>query len=144
MGGRKELITYKKCPKIKTVVMEIIQEVGFNHIDVSRLEFLVSKNAKARAYARIYGLPRAIQVGHDLQPLYTIEFLCEKVSGLSQEEIAKVLIHELLHIPYTFKGGLRPHGRLVNNRKAKSIAKNIAPKLKKEVKNVLYDCCKSF
>ncbi len=116
-------------------------DIGLTYINTDNIEFVVSKKARARAYARIYGLPRAIQTAHELPALYTIEFICEKTIPLNSERIMMVLIHELLHIPYTTGGGLRPHGKLVNDRKAKSITRKIPFVLKHQLKEILEKCC---
>ncbi|MCD6301116.1 MAG: metallopeptidase, partial [Staphylothermus sp.] len=68
------------------------------------------------AYARIHGLPRIWIKALKIKPGYVIEVISENYDKLSIEEKIMILIHELLHIPRTFSGGLRPHGKYVNRR----------------------------
>ncbi len=84
-----------------------------SHIDPSRVYCVVSRGSSSRAYARIHGLSRAwtaVGVG----PAYLIEVVYERFARLTPRGRLRVLIHELLHIPYTFSGALRPHGALVS------------------------------
>ncbi len=48
--------------------------------------------------------------------MYIIEVIGEKYDRLDMVGKVKIIIHELLHIPKRFSGGLRPHGKYVNNR----------------------------
>lgn len=48
--------------------------------------------------------------------MYVIETLSENYDHLPIDDKIRVLIHELLHIPSRFSGGLRPHGKFVNRR----------------------------
>ena len=97
----------------------------FSHLDPSRIGCLRSRGSKSRAYARIYGLPRPFSEAFSLRPLYVIEVVSENFDDLALEAKIRVVVHELLHIPYTFSGGLRPHGRLVNGRRVNAIVKRV-------------------
>lgn len=44
---------------------------------------------------------------------YIVEVISEKFDRLNQEEQDKVLIHELMHIPFCFGGGFKHHGNWV-------------------------------
>jgi predicted metallopeptidase len=134
-------MVYHRCPQLSSFFDNIVSMLGLDHLLNSSIAFVVSKGSRSRAIARIYGLPRAIQEAHGLRPLYTIEFLCEKIDNLESMTFGTVFVHELLHIPSNSMGGLRPHGKLVNNRLAKKIAKRFPSKVWGEALNITRDCC---
>ncbi len=103
-------ITYD--PRATRAVELIAKTIGLDKVSEGNVRVVRSRNAKTRAYARIYGLPRPFQVGFNIPPLYVIEIVEENFSGLDCRGKIKVLIHELLHIPSTFSGSLRPHNSL--------------------------------
>ncbi|MEL9991538.1 MAG: putative metallopeptidase [Thermoproteus sp.] len=70
--------------------------------------YVVSSSSKSRAYARIWGVSRPLQEALGVGPLYVVELL-EPYWRLDCMEKAKVLAHELAHIPRTASGALRPH-----------------------------------
>ncbi len=108
-------IRYEKYDRACSVVREIIMELNLDHIIPDRIYCVRSYNAKTRAVARIYGLPKPWMTA-GLEPGYVIEFVSERFDKQNCHEKIKTIIHELLHIPSTFSGGLRPHGRIVNGR----------------------------
>jgi predicted metallopeptidase len=79
------------------------------HVNEFRLICMRSRNATASAYARIWNLPDIWQKALEVGTFYIIEVLAQHYDKLSEEEKEKVIIHELLHIPKTFSGALRPH-----------------------------------
>jgi len=87
----------------------------FPNIDIERVKIVVCKDCRSRALARIYALPSVWRFVLGLQPMYVIEVIEKNFDPLPPDEKVKVLIHELLHIPKSFSGGLRPHGRYVNS-----------------------------
>lgn len=96
---------------------EITVAIGLKHIDSARVSCIISKGSKARrAIARIHALGKAMQSGMQAEPFYTIELISEKFDRLSEEDKARTLIHELLHIPHSFGGGFRHHKLHVNSR----------------------------
>ncbi|MCE4606600.1 MAG: metallopeptidase [Desulfurococcales archaeon] len=118
-------IKYKKAPDVCCLAGRIISQGYFSHVKKDRIWCLSSWGAKTKAIARIHGLSSAwIAIG--LEPGYIIEVIGEKFYSLSFEEQVKTVIHELLHIPYTFSGGLRPHGRLVNSRRVNTIYRKLS------------------
>ncbi|MEM2226455.1 MAG: putative metallopeptidase [Candidatus Bathyarchaeia archaeon] len=112
------MIRYYPAPDIQERVKELVGSLGFDHIDVDRVICLRSRGSKAsRALARIHGLPRVWQRALASDPLYVIEVISERFDALGPDERDKVLIHELLHIPKGFGGGLRGHKKAINRKR---------------------------
>lgn len=104
-------ISYLPANDVKKLVEDVVSGLNMGHIKPDRVACIRSLGSSARrTIARIHGTPRIWQVAMQIQPLYIIEVLGEKFDKLSVEEREKVIIHELLHIPEGFKGGLRCHG----------------------------------
>lgn len=97
------------APDIQEKVNKIIQTLSLDYINSLRIICMRSKNSKANAYARIWNLPQIWQKALDIRTYYIIEVLSENFDNLPEEQKTKVLIHELIHIPKTFSGALRPH-----------------------------------
>lgn len=97
------------APDIQEKVNKIVQVLNLDYINSLRIICMRSKGSKANAYARIWNLPQIWQKALDIKTYYVIEVLSENFDGLDEEEKDKVLIHELIHIPKTFSGALRPH-----------------------------------
>jgi len=97
------------APDVEKAVSEIVDVLSYGHINEFRLICMRSRNATAHAYARIWNLPDIWQKALSVGTFYIIEVLSQHYDKLSEEEKEKVLIHELLHIPKTFSGALRPH-----------------------------------
>lgn len=105
---------WKNALDIHKRVVKLLDKLDFNYIKSSRLFCFRSFGSSSRARARIWSLPTVWQQALNVEPAYVIEVLSEKFDKLSSEEQSKILIHELLHIPKTFSGALRPHnGRYV-------------------------------
>lgn len=94
---------------IQQKVESILDVLDMRHIIGARIICMRSKNSKANAYARIWSLPAIWRKALELNPFYILEVLSEKFDSLNEEEKTKVLIHELMHIPKKFSGGLVPH-----------------------------------
>jgi predicted metallopeptidase len=97
------------APDIQEKVNKIIHVLNLDYINSLRIICMRSKGSKANAYARIWNLPQIWQKALDIKTYYVIEVLSENFDGLDEEHKDKVLIHELIHIPKTFSGALRPH-----------------------------------
>jgi len=133
----------RKCD-LNTVLGDIAELPEFSFIYPERVSVVVSHGSRSKACARIFGLPREIQIGFGIPPLYLIEFVCENLRHLSPERLTTVLIHELLHISPKFSGGLRPHGKTVNDRVAEKIAKRLDSKVGETLYLELKRCCREI
>ncbi len=110
------MIKYYEAEDICCLLKILVKVLNdyFKYIDLDRIKCFRSKGSKSSAYARIHGLPRIWVKALNTRPYYIIEVLSENFDELSIEDKIYVIIHELLHIPYSFSGGLRPHGSIVN------------------------------
>ena len=90
-------------------ILNVLESVYFSHIVADNIICMGSIDSKARAYARIWSLPRIWQAGLGVEPHYIIEVLSQFFDKQSDDDKTRTLIHELLHIPKTFSGALVPH-----------------------------------
>ncbi len=100
---------FEAADDVQKLITKLIQKLDFAHMKADSIHAVRSYGSKARAYARIWGLPRIFQVAAGYKPTYVIEVLSKYYDKLPDEEKTKVLIHELLHIPRTFSGALKSH-----------------------------------
>ncbi len=116
------MIQYLFAEDIDLRVKEIIQRLKMTYIDPTRVICLRSKGSKSkRVIARCHGLSRIMQVALRQEPHYTIEILSENFDRLSLEDQTKVLIHEILHIPHSFRGGFRTHNPYITKAKVQKL-----------------------
>ena len=88
------MIEYFPAPEIKEKLNEIIELLRFDHVQSSSLYCVRSRGSKARrTIARIHG----------------------RYDYLSPEDQDRTLVHELMHIPHSFKGGFRHHKNYVTD-----------------------------
>ncbi|MFH1447288.1 MAG: putative metallopeptidase, partial [Candidatus Micrarchaeota archaeon] len=115
------MVKFELAPDVQQIAEDtLLPYVDFPHINSYRLIYMRSKGSKARAYARIWSMPRIWQEALEIKAYYIIEVLSEYFDGLNQIEKEKVVLHELLHIPKTFSGALVPHtcfGRKINEKR---------------------------
>lgn len=100
---------WQKDGKLQRDLNKLVRSLGFNHVDSGKVYAYRTYGSKARAYARIWAFPKIFQEVLNVKPSYVIEVLSERFDKLSDDNKAKVLIHELLHIPKNFSGALLPH-----------------------------------
>ena len=100
---------WQKAKDVQQQIKDILSKTSLQHINFSRVFVFRSFGSKARAFARIWALPRVWQQALKTKPGYCIEVLAEKFDKLPHEKQVKILIHELLHIPKTFSGALVQH-----------------------------------
>lgn len=122
---------FEKAADVEAMAREIIPYIGLPHINEHRLLFMRSRGSSARAYARIWAMPRIWQEALEIKAYYVIEVLSEHFDSLPYEEKQKVIIHELLHIPKTFSGALVPHtcfGHKINEKRVNEIYRKMLEK----------------
>lgn len=128
---RKSLrVEWLDAPDIKKRTYELIKKLDLEWLSYGRIFFFRSKESKARAYARTWGLPKIWQMALNVEPAYIVEVLSEHFDKLPKRKQDEVLLHELSHIPRNFSGSLTPHTRSGTN--------NFHGKLKELLKRLEY------
>jgi len=113
---------YERAPDVSELLSRIIDKLGFSHIPKSRVYCYRSYGSKARnTIARVHSLPSIWQQALSEPAYYAIEVLAEQYDSLPFEEKEKTLIHELLHIPNSFRGGFRHHKNWVTKRRVEAL-----------------------
>jgi predicted metallopeptidase len=126
------MVTFELAPDVKEMAEEILPFLDFPHVNSYRIIYMRSRGSKAKAYARIWNMPRIWQQALEIKPYYIIEVLSEYFDQLDEERKQKVVIHELLHIPKTFSGALVPHtcfGKRINERRVSEIHSRMIEKM---------------
>ena len=121
-----------KATDVQDKIEEIIRILELDHIIYPRIICMRSHDAKANAYARIWSLPAIWREALEISPFYVIEVLSQHYDPLDEVEKTKTLIHELLHIPKKFSGGLVPHknrGVCIDNKEVERLYKVYKQKL---------------
>ena len=100
---------WEKAPEVKKKIIDILKTISLPHVTSKRIYTYRSFGSQSRSYARIWSFPKIFQDALHIEPAYVIEVLAKYYDKLPPDEQAKVLIHELLHIPKNFSGALLPH-----------------------------------
>lgn len=108
---KKGKVDWQSAPDVKGEIDRLIEVLDLNWLNKDKIICYRSENSRARAYARIWGLPRLWQMALEASPTYCLEVLSENFDRLSDDKKIEVLLHELAHIPKNFSGALVPHTR---------------------------------
>lgn len=106
---KSQKLEWEKASEVKKGIDDILKILDFPHIDSSRIFCYRTQGSKAKAYARIWSMPKIFQSALSIKPAYVIEVLSKYFDKLDDDSKKRVLIHELLHIPRNFSGALIPH-----------------------------------
>ena len=104
------MIQYYEAPDIHQRIETIIDLLRFDHVDIKHLHCVRSRGSESkRTIARIHGMGRIWQEALRMEPTYIIEVIHEQFDYYPPAAQDRTLIHELMHIPQTAKGGFRHH-----------------------------------
>lgn len=121
----------EKAPDVQVMLDGVLARTSLRHVISPRIICMRSFGARANAYARIWSLPAIWREALEINPFYVIEVLSENYDPLPEERKIRVLIHELMHIPKKFSGGLVPHthpGGRIDARSVEKIYKEYSEK----------------
>ena len=108
---------YNFATDVRDLTLDIINKLELNHIEIDQLHFIRRNGTKSRyVLARIHTLSKVLQKSLKMKPNYVIEVISERYDTYSDTEKEKIIIHELLHIPNSFKGGLLPHKNIITKK----------------------------
>ncbi len=106
---------YEYSPELQAKAEEI-SKVLFPHVKLDKIKCYRSYGTSSRGtIARCHALGKLMQKALGVDAFYALEFIHERFDKLDEEEQIKVIIHELMHIPFTFGGGFKHHD-VVNTR----------------------------
>ncbi|HYM68632.1 MAG TPA: putative metallopeptidase [bacterium] len=100
---------WELCSRTHGRLARIVAALGFRHVDPARIFCVRGYGSTSEAWARIWGLPALWQQVLGIGPAYVVEIIEPEFGRLPEAEQDRILIHELLHIPRTFSGAIRPH-----------------------------------
>ena len=100
---------WELCRRTHDRLRRIVGALEFSHVDPSRIFCVRGYGSTSEAWARIWGLPSLWQQVLEIGPAYVVEIIEPEFDRLPEDEQDRILIHELLHIPRTFSGAIRPH-----------------------------------
>ncbi len=120
-------MVFVRSPELEEALRTLVRLLGLNYVDASRVYGAVSRGSRSTAYARIWGLPSPFVRLGLCEPMYVVELVYENTVGLTCNKLLEVLVHELLHIPRSFSGGLRSHGEWSRTSKIRELVRGLPP-----------------
>jgi len=113
-------IKYFKDEEVSKLINSINKYLGFN-FPTERIIGIKSYGSKSKKIlARCWAMSKIFKLA-GLEIHYAIEVIGERWDNLSLDEKEKIIIHELLHIPFSFGGGLKPHKGWVTNKRVNKL-----------------------
>lgn len=107
---------YETADDIEKRMLDIIVKLGMTHVRREDVACIRSHGTSSRGtIARCHALGKVMQHALGRKAFYVLEFLSERFDRMPEEERIKVIIHELMHIPFSFGGGFKHHD-VVNER----------------------------
>lgn len=118
------MIKYFPADDIKERVSFIVDKLKIWYAKTERMFFIRSTGSKSNAIARIWALGKIWQKTLGIKSHYIVEVISERYDRLNTEEKDRILIHELLHLPKAFGGGLLSH-KNINSYTINKMLKNL-------------------
>ena len=103
-----DALRVKRDLKAEKVARELVTILDIPHVKPESIR-VVRTNSDSRAYARVWGVNKILQVALGTGPTYVIELVEPKFGRLDCYQKILTLVHEIAHIPRTFSGYVRPH-----------------------------------
>ena len=104
------MIKYFEASDVKATVEEIVEVLHFVNIKPQYVYCFRSIGSRSKyTIARIHSVGKIWHKALHITPSYIIEVISERYDKLDIDQKEKTIIHELLHIPKGFSGGLLPH-----------------------------------
>jgi predicted metallopeptidase len=105
---------YEYAPDLQRKMVEI-SRILLPHVNVDRVKCFRSYGTSSkRTIARCHALGKLMQKALNIRAVYVLEFLAERFEKLSKTEQEKVILHELMHIPFSFGGGFKHHDHVTD------------------------------
>jgi predicted metallopeptidase len=103
-------IKYELADDIMARLYDIAKTLSMEHVRLSGVYAVRSRGSGSRGtLGRCHALSKIWQLALGIKAVYIIEILSERFDKMSHEDQDRVLIHELMHIPFSFGGGFKHH-----------------------------------
>lgn len=128
-------IKYEKADDIMQRLTDIAKTLDMDHVRLNGVFAVRSRGSgSSRTLGRCHALSKIWQLALGINAAYIIEIINERFEKMSKHEQDRVLIHELMHIPFCFGGGFKHHD-VVTERNVEKLFQNYI-RLKGEVEEV--------